>query len=509
MKYTNPIIEGFYPDPSICKAGKDYYLVTSSFQYSPGVPIFHSTNLVDWQKIGHCLTRPSQLPLDQATNGSGIFAPTIRYHKGVFYMITTNVTLGKNFLVTTTDPRGEWSEPIWLEGWGGIDPSLFFDDDGKVYITGNSDNHEEAGIYQAEIDPLTGRIIGERELIWKGTGGSHPEAPHLYKINGWYYLLIAEGGTEYGHMVTVARSKDPFGPFESCPYNPILTHRSTNRPIQSVGHADLIQYHDGSWWAVFHGTRPILYPPKHHLGRETCLAPVHWTDDGWPIIGIDGKIDVEMDALNLLVQEKSDEPESFIDDFTGDAFSIEWNFIQNPIACNYDLTARPGWLKLIGTEKTLNDSNVPTFIGRRQEHFNCHVSTLLEFNPEQDGEEAGLTVYMNERHHYELALTKIDYEKYIVLKKSVGDIHVIEKKIPYSASEVILSIEAEKECYKFTFTDPQSGEKIEVGTGLTTLLSTEIAGGFTGVFFGLYATGNGRECKIPAYFDWFKYEPKS
>jgi alpha-N-arabinofuranosidase len=511
MEYSNPVIKGFYPDPSICRVGSDYYLVTSSFQYFPGVPIFHSTNLINWKKIGYCLTRPSQLMLNNATNRSGIFAPTLRYHEGIFYLITTNVTLKKNFIVMSEDPQREWSDPIWIDGWGGIDPSLFFDNDGKVYITGTNDNArgEELGIYQAEIDLKKGSIIGERKLIWKGTGGSYPEAPHLYKVNGWYYLLIAEGGTEYGHMVTVARSKYPFGPFESCPFNPILTHRSTNHPLQSIGHADIVQYHDGSWWAVFHGTRPISYPPKHHLGRETCLAPIKWTDDGWPIIGYNGRIDTKMDAGYLSVKEENISNKVIEDDFNSDIFSVDWNFIQNPRLEHYSLKERPSWLKMRGTEKTLNDINSPTFIGRRQEHFVCNVSTLLEFKPNKDNEEAGLTVYMNEKHHYEIALTKKNGRINVVLKKTVGDIQVVANSLEYFSNTIILCIQANPEEYKFSFVDPNTGQTYLLGTGLTTLLSTEVAGGFTGVYFGLYATGNGKVCTTPAFFDWFKYIPET
>ena len=221
MKYTNPIIPGFYPDPSICRVGEDYYLVTSSFEYFPGVPIFHSRDLIHWRQIGHCLTTATQLPLAQAGSSKGIFAPTLRYHAGRFYMVTTNVSVGKHFYVSTDDPAGQWSEPIWIDQ-SGIDSSLFFDDDGTVYFTWTKLN----GIYQAEIAIQTGELKHEPQLIWKGTGGRYPEAPHLYKINGSYYLMIAEGGTEYGHMETIARAESPWGSFQPCPHNPILTHRN-------------------------------------------------------------------------------------------------------------------------------------------------------------------------------------------------------------------------------------------------------------------------------------------
>lgn len=274
--FSNPIIPGFYPDPSMCRVGNDYYLVTSTFEYFPGVPLFHSRDLIHWRQIGHCLTRSSQLPLEKAGSSGGIYAPTLRYHNGKFYMVTTNVAVG-NFFVYADDPAGEWSEPVWLEHKG-IDPSLFFDDDGKVYFTWTTDNQ----IWQCEIDINTGATLTKPRPIWSGTGGRYPEAPHLYKINGTYYLLIAEGGTEYGHMVTLARADSPWGSFESCPHNPILTHRHRGaNPIQGTGHADLVEAHDGSWWMVFLAFRTLAhYQNFHHLGRETFLAPVKWDEAG-------------------------------------------------------------------------------------------------------------------------------------------------------------------------------------------------------------------------------------
>src|SRR5215217_6358467 len=251
MRFTNPILPGFHPDSSICRAGDDYYLVTSSFEYTPGVPIFHSRDLVHWRQIGHCLTRPSQLPLPLQQPSLGIFAPTIRHHDGVFSMVTTNLdqlisTEGRqgSFYVTTDDPAGEWSESVWVDQ-GGIDPSLLFDDDGRVYLSSThnpraADPDEGStepgwGIQQSEVDIKTGRLLTEPRLIWTGTGGSHPEGPHLYKIAGRYYLMIAEGGTEYGHMETIARSHTPWGPWEACRHNPILSHRSYHSPIQATG----------------------------------------------------------------------------------------------------------------------------------------------------------------------------------------------------------------------------------------------------------------------------------
>lgn len=481
--------------------------MTSSFHYFPGVPIFHSTDLINWEQIGYCLTRKSQLPLEGESNGGGIFAPTLRYHDGIFYMVTTNVMNGKNFYVYTEDPRGPWSDPIYIEEWPGIDPSFLFDDDGKVYITGNSSIDEEIGIYQAELDISTVKLLSDRVLIWSGTGGSHPEAPHLYKINDLYYLMIAEGGTEYGHMVTIARSKDPYGPFKPYKDNPILTHRSTNKSIQAVGHADLVEFHDGTWWAVFLGIRPIGYPAKHHLGRETFLAPVKWSEDNWPIIGDQGTVHEVMESPDNGTQEGEKTFEC--DHFDSEELGLQWNFLRNPHLENYSLTEKKSHLALACSQVTLDELDSPSFIGQRQRHFDCDVSTLLRFTPKNEDDEAGITVYMNERYHYEIFLTMTSGNKQVCLRKRIGDISKVVSQFHYPYEEIILGIRADCETYQF-YVDlsPTHKERnrIYIGHGECGLLSKEVAGGFTGVFFGLYATGRGKEPVNKAYFDWFIYE---
>lgn len=512
VQYSNPVIPGFHPDPSVCRVGSDFYLVTSTFEYFPGVPIFHSRDLVHWKQIGHCLTRQSQLDLESCRSSMGIYAPTLRFHNGRFYMITTNVKMFRNFYVWAEKPEGPWSEPVWPE-WPSVDPSLFFDEDGRVYITGTGGffGDEPKGIYQAEIDLESGKLLTQRRLIWQGTGGKSAEGPHLYRINGKYYLMIAEGGTEYGHMVTIARSDAPYGPFESNPDNPILTHRSSGSPIQATGHADFVQLEDGSWWAVFLGIRPVSVPfsgRHHHLGRETFLAPVTWSADGWPVIGDGGKIAEKMDAGTLpIVADES--PSTDVDDFNSNQLQLEWNFLRNPRDKDWSLEERPGWLTLRGSAVTLNDIGSPAFVGRRQQHFRCSVSTLLSFEPVQEGEEAGLTVYMNERFHYEIALACGAYgRRQVILRRRIGSLWKVESEEEYEGSDIILGLEAEPAKYSFYYSSP-NGERKPFGSGECALLSTEVAGGFTGVFFGLYATGNGKPCAAPASFDWFQYTPHS
>ncbi|CAM3814656.1 glycoside hydrolase family 43 protein [Marinicrinis lubricantis] len=501
MHYRNPVISGFHPDPSICRVGEDYYLVTSSFEYFPGVPLFHSRDLANWQQIGHVLTRTEQLNLKKAGSSGGIYAPTIRYHDGTFYMTTTNVSGGGNFYVYTEDPYGEWSDPIYVDQ-SGIDPDLFFDVDGTVYYTTSHDAHGQ-GAYQSRIDVKTGQRLSDVTLIWKGTGGQYPEAPHIYRIGDWYYLMISEGGTEYGHMATIARSRRPDGPFESCPHNPILSHRSLLKSIHATGHADLVQTPEGDWWAVFLGIRPLGYPMHHHLGRETFLAPVHWNEDGWPIIGDNGTVSESMPLGNLIPQPKPALPVR--DDFDAAALAPVWTFLRSPAPENWTLTEKSGCLTLYGSSVTLNEADTPAFVGRRQQHFECRVAAHLQFAPQQDGEEAGITVFMNERFHYEIAVTRIAGVRKLIFRRRLGTLWKVESEMPWSSDSVVLTVDTDKSHYRFGFS-ANGEEPFWFGQGECGLLSTEVAGGFTGVFIAMYATGNGVRSVTPAHFDWFDYE---
>ncbi|MFH0878708.1 MAG: glycoside hydrolase family 43 protein [Lentisphaerota bacterium] len=498
MMYQNPVISGFHPDPSVCRVGEDYYLVNSSFEYFPGVPLFHSRDLIHWRQIGHCLTRKSQLPLDKAVCSGGIFAPTIRHHQGVFYMVTTNFTQGGNFFVTTKDIRGEWSDPIWVDQ-PGIDPSLFFDEDGKVYFTSTG----ERGISQSEVDVATGKRNTDIKVIWSGTGGSYPEGPHLYKIQGWYYLMIAEGGTEYGHMETMARSRSPWGPFEPCPRNPILSHRSTILPIQATGHADLVQAQNGSWWLVFLGIRPARWERLHHLGRETFLSPVHWADDGWPVIGVEGRVDLEMEADATMWHPEYHELPGR-DDFNQPSLKPCWNFLRNPNEQDWSLSERPGWMRLRGSAVSLDEADSSAFVGRRQEHFDCRVATLMDFQPSGEGEEAGLTVLRTNLHHYDLARAWYKGADRIILRRRIGPLVAVEATAPAPSGPVVLIVTADRDKYQFSFST-LGGSAVPLGEGESRYLSSEVTGGFTGVYFGLYSTGHGRACSSPAWFDGLDY----
>lgn len=526
--FTNPVISGFHPDPSVCRVGDDFYLVNSSFEYTPGVPVFHSRDLVNWRPLGYCLTRESQLPLPLAQPSLGIYAPTIRHHRGTFYLITTNMDRfaagggeePSNFFVTAEDPAGGWSEPVWLEQ-PGIDPSLLFDDDGRVYLTSAAFPLElitdptrtdlSYTIIQSEIDVATGRLLTEPRELWSGTGGAYPEGPHLYKVGGRYYLMIAEGGTSYGHMETVARSDTPWGPWEPCPHNPVLTNRSLQSPIQATGHADLVELQDGSWWLVCLGVRPLPSTYLHHLGRETFLAPVTWDAEGWPHAGADGRIEPSLRGPNLLPRAWP-EPAPRTD-FRGPDLGPEWNFLRWPPPGSWSLDARPGFLRLVGTPARLDDGAGLAFVGRRQEHPRCEVATRLEFTPETDGAEAGLTVWMNGGHHYEIAVTRLEGTRHIIVRRRVGTLAATVAREPLEEGLVTLSVSATDAAgdsglpgYTFAYRSGTEEPRV-LGSGEARYLATEVAGGYTGVYFALYATAGGEGGAAPADFAWFEYRP--
>lgn len=499
MKFQNPIISGFHPDPSICRVGEDYFLVTSSFEYFPGIPLFHSKDLVHWEQIGHCLTRDSQVTLSSAVpNSVGIYASTIRYHEGRFYVISTNVGGGGNFLVWTDDPFDAWSDPVWID-LPGIDPSLYFDEDGRAYYTGANQS-----IYLCEIDVTTGKVLTEPLNIWDGTGGADPEGPHVYKIGEYYYLLISEGGTSQGHMLTAARSKVITGPYEPCARNPVMSNRSLSLPIKATGHADLVQAHDGNWWAVCLGIRPVPYPDRHHLGRETFLAPVRWDEEMWPVVGNNGTLDLEMEGQLLPQAVMAEKPVR--DDFDAPALDYNWNFIYNPDPNLWSLKERKGELALYGSPVNLDDKATSAWIGRRQQHMECTVRTLLNFIPLKNNEEAGLSIFLNCDHHYDIALKRVEGRNTISFRRKIGTLWKVENCIAFDQEKVILEISATPNLYTFRYAE-EDGEPKEIGSGEVQYLSTEVGGKFTGNFFVLYATGNGEKCENPTYFEWFDYIP--
>lgn len=484
MIVQNPIVKGFFPDPSICKANGKYYLACSSFQYFPGVPILESTDLLNWKMIGHCLTRPSQVNLHQVNSSGGVFAPTIRYHEGRFYMVTNNNTYQKNFYVYTDDIYGEWSEPIFVEQEG-IDPSLFFEGD-KVYFTSNGNDEDGNGcIMQCEIDIASGKKLTPTTKVWGGAGGRYLESPHLFHFGDWYYLTVAEGGTEYGHMISYARSKDPMGPFENYPHNPVLTNRNVggniNR-IQGIGHGDFIQDEEGNTYLVCLGYRQIgEWLPYHHLGREVYLAGVHWTDDGWFTAGDEnGMVTAEMEVPELQGVQQT-EGIYDVDLETCPQNDPRWCYMRDYEPDRYVFTEHA--IRMKGSTVTLEEESTPTFLGIRQNEFVTEFRVKLH----SEAEEAGITCYMDESQHYDFALVQTEAGAKVQLKLRTGDAIGIAGELTLSAdaNEVELKIASDHENYYYYLI--QDGNETKVGQARTKYLSTEVAGGFTGVLLAMYA----------------------
>lgn len=490
----NPVIPGFHPDPSICRVNDIYYLVTSSFEYFPGVPLFTSKNLKDWTLIGHCLTRNSQLPLNGCQNSEGIYAPTIRYHDGYFFMVTTNVSGGGNFIVHTQNPSGEWSEPAWVRQ-GGIDPSLLFVDD-KTYFISNGDCKGNSGIYLCEINPFTGEMLTESTLISTGCGGKYPEAPHLYYINHEFYLMLAEGGTEYGHMVTMQKSTSPWGPFTPCPYNPILTNRNLPNGsdiIACTGHADLIDDIRGNWWMVALGVRTICTEGKnvllHNLGRETYLTPVTWKN-GYPMAGNNGvlQMNIPTSLPESIALEDTVKNPILSEEFSSDNWNLEFTHIRNPHLENYFLNSKDRCLVLKGCDSLCKSCVSPTFLGVRQNSFFQVAKVTISGIPENENSLAGLSVYYTNEHHYDFGITLRNGVRCLVLRRQIYDLIADTAIIPLPWETVDLQIESDKENYYFFYFTP-SHEKIFLGQGTTAALCTEITRHmtFTGTFFGMFA----------------------
>lgn len=496
--FKNPILPGFHPDPSVCRVGDDFYLVNSSFQYFPGVPVYHSKDLVHWKQIGACLTRTSQVDLTGADGNNGIYAPTIRYYNGRFYMITTLFPSRKTFYVHTDNPKGEWSDPVVLDFVReSCDATLFFDK-GKSYFLWVDDY-----VRICEIDLQTGKQLSEIKRLWSGMGGRYPEGPHLYKKDGYYYLLLAEGGTEHGHHVTIARSRFLDGPYIPCPANPILSHFNQamqNSSIQGLGHADLVQASDGSWWMVCLGYRTHGYL-QHVMGRETFLAPVSWEQGAWPVVNKNGTLSLDMNVPTLPLQPWRFEPET--DEFIASKLSWDWSYLCNPIFNNYSLDSHKGFLRLKATTTTIDQKASPTFVARKQTEVKFKVTTSLHLEGLTDGSEAGLTAYAAALNHYDIMVVNRERQNYIQAVIRIGQVRHVFAEIPVKQPEVYLSIEGTPEFYVLSYSlDNQSFHtlaKMEYR-----YLSTETIGGFTGVHLGLFAQSK-TKCDAYADFDWFRY----
>jgi alpha-N-arabinofuranosidase len=508
--FQNPILPGYHPDPSIVRVGEDYYMVNSTFEWFPGMPIHHSRDLVNWKLIGHGLHRPDQLLLQEGLGDyMGIFAVTIRHHDGLFYLITTCVNCERagNFYITAKNPAGPWSDPVWLDS-PGIDPSLMWDDDGKVYYVGHGNLSktqawpDQQGVWLQELDLDQEKLVGPRKQLTHGHANNAvwAEGPHLYKINGKYLLMLAEGGTGYNHAVTVFHSDAPFGPYVADMVNPVLTHRhlGADYPIHSIGHADLVQTQKGDWWAVMLGKRYV--DGYTLLARETFLTPVVF-EGRRPIFnpGV-GKVLTEQARPDLPWHPFEEEPAR--DDFEGDTLGLQWNMLRTPASTWYRL--EDGKLLLEPRPVTIDQLANPSFLARRIVHHQFSASLELDFDTADPGDRAGMVLYRRSTCHYQFLKQGGDL---VITRTEKGEKQEVAR-VEYGASEVILKAEANGLDLQFSYGKPGQEFKSIGGVQSMSVLSFETADGFNGPYVGMYAVSDGKSPVNPARFDWFEYEGK-
>lgn len=507
-EFLNPIISGHASDPSVTRVGDDYYLVTSSFSHFPGLPIYHSKDLVNWHQIGNAIDRPGQLSFDGMAVSEGIMAPDISYANGVYYIVSTS---RDNFVITAKDPAGPWSQPTWLP-FPGIDPSIFWDDDGKAYIVNNGPP-EGRVLYQGhralwiqEFDPANLEMVGPRTpLVGAGAYPPHifwAEGPHIFKREGFYYLIAAAGGTRPGerHTEIVFRSRDVTGPYELYPDNPILDQNDlpANRlhAVESAGHAKFVRTQAGEWWAVFLGARPYA-PEFYNTGRETFLLPVSWTN-GWPVILDKGEsVPLKPRRPNLPATPRAARPESgdfgYRDDFDGRSLPLGWIGIRIPNQPVYRLDR--GDLVLAARAGAIGDkSATPTFVGRRQAHPFVTISTALSYLPDKDGNRAGLLAVQSDDYYLFIGVQQIQGAKHIVMSARQGaheprqGIARVSFPLPAGHERTIylrLSVDGGRASAAYAL---QKGQWKSIASDLdVTFLSTKIAGGFVGTVIGLYS----------------------
>lgn len=484
---TNPILPGFYPDPSICAVGDDFYLVNSTFAYFPGIPIMHSKDLAHWEQIGNACDRESQLPLGDTGHSRGLFAPTIRYHEGTFYIICTNVSYGGNFIITAQNPAGPWSEPHYIEGADGIDPSLFFDEDGTCYYIGTHPN--PAGcqydgdwyIWIQELDIENMKLVGEVHNVWNGAMRNiiWPEGPHLYKIGEYYYIMHAEGGTGPDHAVTVCRSKNVYGPYENNFCNPILTHRHLGRkyPICYVGHADLVKTINDEWYMVMLAVRPL--EGYTTMGRETFLARVEWEND-WPVVNpgvgrLTDTVEINLPKWTAYTAESNEYVFS-----TMGQLPPEFMVLRNADKSHYSLEKGKGLLMLFDTH-TLKEQASPSYLALRQKHHHFMAKALLDVSNLSEDKRAGIAYVQNNLYNLRVEVNGKMAE--VILCEKGTDRRVISMPLQGSNPlEVSLEVDGLSAA---VIIEGQRSPEVDIRT-----LSTEAAGGFTGCTVGLYAVAD-------------------
>jgi xylan 1,4-beta-xylosidase len=532
----NPIIPGFNPDPSICRVGDDYYIATSTFEWFPGVQIHHSRDLANWRLVGRPLVRASQLDMRGDPDSCGVWAPDISHDGERFWLIYTDVkrygrtTMGgasgaslrdfHNYLVTCDTVDGDWSDPVHLNS-SGFDPGLFHDDDGRKYLVNQLWDHRPgrnrfAGIVLQEYSPEEQRLIGERTNIFPGTALGLTEAPHLYKRNGWYYLIVAEGGTGWNHAVTMARSRDLHGPYELHPDTYILSSRTRpDAPLQRAGHADLVETPDGRTFMAYLCGRPLPNRGRCVLGRETAIQPMHWGEDGWLYTeDRSGMPMLEAPALDVSPSPPRETAARY--DFDGAELPLDLQWLRTPEPDRiFSLTARAGHLRLFGRE-TIGSLFTQALIARRQQDFCYSASCAMEFAPVHFQQAAGLVAYYNSaKFHYLHVSHDDDVGRHIRVMSTLPDspqADAFTAPIAIPEGRIELRVEVDYERLRFAF-------RVE-GRDWTwlpeqfdaSILSDEATQpglpNFTGAFVGMACqdmSGTG----LPADFDWFDYRERA
>jgi len=504
--YRNPIVPGFAPDPSIVRVRDDYYLINSSFAFFPGIPIYHSRDLVNWEQIGNAIDRPGQFNFSGLGIARAIFAPTLRWHDGVFYIIGTCVDCGGNFLLSAASAAGPWSDPDWLI-IDGVDPDLYIDHDGKVWVVnsgpppGPPSYEGHRALWLQQLDLKARKMRGPRScLVNGGTDiARHPiwvEGPHLIRKDHWYYLIAAEGGTASEHSEVVFRSKRITGPYVPAPGNPILTQRDldpTRRfAVAATGHADFVRAADGHWWSVFLATRPYE-ANLSNLGRETFLLPVYWRG-GWPNI-LPPRTPVPLTPSRpglsaAFIVDRS----HWRDTFDSTRLAPDWEMIRTPAEVWYYMNPQSGGLTLRARAESISGSANPSFLGRRQRHADAVVETELRYAPQREGDRAGLAAFADERHHFFLGLLQTSEGPMLVVAVRNGADEPQDGRIaaaaPYTGAPgaaIRLRVAARGAQYDFWYALPGEDWRLLLAHADGSILASERTNLFTGTLIGVYA----------------------
>ncbi|RAH64401.1 glycoside hydrolase family 43 protein [Aspergillus aculeatinus CBS 121060] len=521
--YINPIIPGFNPDPSIVRVNSDYFLVTSSFEYVPGAPIYHSTDLIQWTLIGHALTRPSQLQIQTPEPGGGVWATTLRYHKGFFYCLAAcfqryrpqedDRVWPRGFYVKTANiwDSDSWSDPVNFDQVG-FDQDLFWDDDGTVYLSSTyrkldrtpRADLKDFAVHIVPVDLETGASLAEPRLIRESASGV-AEGSHLFRRGEYYYLFTAEGGTESGHCEWVSRSKtSPLGPWEVAPTNP-LWRNGLSDEVQNTGHADLVEDAEGQWWVVLLGVRPVWRDgvwEESVFGRETFLVPMNWEND-WPVINGGKKIPLEYAGPQLYQWQP---PVAWRDDFTQPQLQLGWYRKNTPVLRDFSLTAREGCLRLYGGPYNLSVPTCPTLFLRKQTHRVCTWETRVSFDSKQKHTEAGTVLWWNYLTYSSIGVQGSDTGGRMVrFQPAEGE--AVEIPLQNAESDVVFVVECGSS-YRFGFREAApDGDQTrlqwvgEVGNDTMTR-PPSVGAAFTGMMLGVYAFGERQRCLAPADFHY-------